>query len=94
MGIFSIVDFEHHTENRGNWINIDTIRIPCPIIYPFNSVYYKNPTEFYRNRTVPRLSASENGYEMGNLGERAQLSLLRVLYAPYNKRVRRTRSSE
>ncbi len=44
--------------------------------------------------TVPRLSASENGYEMGNLGERAQLSLLRVLYAPYNKRVRRTRSSE
>ena len=44
------MDFGNHTENRENWLNIDTIRIPCQIIYLVNSIYYKNPTEFFRNR--------------------------------------------
>ena len=34
-----MVDFEYHTENRENWLNIDTIRIPCQIIYLLNSIY-------------------------------------------------------
>ena len=45
--------FGHRNENREDWLNIDTIRIPYQIIYCVNSIYYKNPTEFFRNRDNP-----------------------------------------
>jgi len=48
--IFNIIGFGHRNENIEDWLNIDTIRIPCKIIYLLNTIYYKNPTEFYRNR--------------------------------------------
>jgi len=52
ISIFNIVSFWHCNENREDWLNIDTIRILYKIIYLLNSIYYKNPTEFFSNRDV------------------------------------------
>jgi hypothetical protein len=48
--IFNISVFGHRGENREDWLNIDTIGIPWLKIYQLNSIYYKNPTEFFSNR--------------------------------------------
>ena len=64
ISIFNIVAFEHRNENREDWLNIDTIRIPCRIIYIVNSKYYKNPTEFFSNSELigPKVVISKSLY--------------------------------
>ena len=47
------MDFGNRSENKDDWLNIDTIRIPCQIIYLLNTIYYKIPTEFYSNSSYP-----------------------------------------